>query len=332
MPYTTPTTPEEIRDFVSNFQKTRIFLTAFELNLFSVLSDYKKASAEVAKEIKASEHGTDRLMNSLVALGFLTKENNLFGNTALSRDYFCDDKPAFISGLMHSVNQWDTWSTLTEAVKAGTTVAKRKRGINEREKGWLFSFIDAMHNRAQKQAPDIVRHIDMKGVSKVLDIGGGSGAYAMAFANSGENISATVFDLPNVVELSKKYVADAGLWNKIDFVKGDYHLNDFPLGYDIVFLSAIVHINSFEENMRLIEKCAASLNKCGRIIIQDHIMDNDRTRPIAGAIFALNMLVGTEKGDTYTESEIGEWFKKAGLKDFLRVEASFGNSLIMASK
>lgn len=329
MVYATPQTPEEIRDFVSNFQKTRILLTAFELNIFSVLNNQKLDSTTVANQINANARGTDRLMNALVSLGFLLKENNLFSNTELSLNFLCNDKPGYLSGLMHSVNQWETWSTLTGAVIAGTSVSERKRGINEREKGWLFSFIEAMHNRAYKQAPDIVKHIELTGVKKVLDIGGGSGAYSMAFVNAGEEITATVFDLPNVIELTQKYVNEAGLWSKIDFVKGDYNNDPFPIGYNIVFLSAIVHINSFEENVKLIEKCAKSLNKGGCVIIQDHIMDNSRTQPMAGAIFALNMLVSTEKGDTYTEEEIFEWFKLAGLSEFKRIEASFGNSLLL---
>lgn len=329
MSYTTPTNPEEIRDFVSYFQKARVLLSAFELDIFSVISNRKLTSKEVAETIKADKRGTDRLMNALCALEFLHKESDLFFNTKVSLEYLCKEKPEYMSGLMHSVNQWDTWSTLTDAVIAGATVTQRKRGINEREKGWLFSFIEAMHNRAFKQAPDIVKHIDLAGVQKVLDVGGGSGAYSMAFVNASESITATVFDVPNVIALTKKYIKKSGLSDKIDCAKGDYNRDDFPKGYDIAFLSAIVHINSFEENIALIKKCTDSLNPGGRIIIQDHIMANDRTKPMAGAIFALNMLVSTEKGDTYTEGEIYEWFKNAGLSDFKRIDAGFGNTLLV---
>jgi SAM-dependent methyltransferase len=332
MPYSTPTTPEEIRDFVSYFQKTRIMLSAFELGIFSVLSEKKLTSAEVAEIIKADKRGTDRLMNALCALGFLQKESELFSNTQVSSDYLCEEKPGYLSGLMHSVNQWDTWSTLTDAVIAGTSVARRSTSINAREKKWLGSFIEAMHNRAFKQAPDIVKHIDLSGVQRVLDVGGGSGAYSMAFVSAGKNVTATVFDLPNVIKLTKEYVAKSGFEGKIDFAEGDYNSDPFPKGYDLVLLSAIVHINSYEQNARLIEKCADSLNPGGCVVIQDHIMDSSRTQPMAGAIFALNMLVSTEKGDTYTEGEIYEWFKNAGLSDFARIEAGFGNILLVGKR
>lgn len=332
MSYSTPQNPEEIKEFVSYFQKTRILLSAFELGVFSALSDKKLTSAEVADAINANARATDRLMNALCALGFMQKDKGLFFNTQVSSEFLCKGKPGYFSGLMHSVNQWRTWSTLTDAVIAGTTVVRQKQEVNEREEKRLGAFIEAMHNRAFKQAPDIVKHIDLKGIQRVLDVGGGSGAYAMAFINAGENITATVFDLPKVIRLTKEYVKKSGFAGKIDFVEGNYNFDVFPVGYDLVLLSAIVHINSYEENVKLIEKCAKSLNPGGRIVIQDHIMENNRIQPMAGAIFALNMLVGTEKGDTYTEGEMYEWFKNAGFSEFFRIEAGFGNSLLVGKK
>jgi 2-polyprenyl-3-methyl-5-hydroxy-6-metoxy-1,4-benzoquinol methylase len=172
----------------------------------------------------------------------------------------------------------------------------------------------------------------MKGVKKVLDVGGGSGAFAMAFAKAGKGANATVFDLPNVTPITLKYIHEDKMITKVDTSSGDYNTDPLPKGYDIIFLSAVVHINSYKGNVALIKKCAASLNKGGRIIIQDHVMSEDRTTPPGGAIFALNMLVGTEEGDTYTEKEMREWFEKAGMKFEKRIETFMGNALVIGRK
>jgi 2-polyprenyl-3-methyl-5-hydroxy-6-metoxy-1,4-benzoquinol methylase len=325
-------TPESIRDFINHFQKSRILLSAFELDIFTVLEKAPLTSAETAKKIKADVRATDRLMNAVTAIGFLEKKNNKFQNTLESSTFFVKGKPGYMSGLMHTVSLWQTWSTLTESVRKGTSVFQRPKTINNRDNKWLEAFIGAMHYRASRQAPEIVAKVDLKGVKKVLDVGGGSGAFAMAFANAGKNITATVFDLPNVVPITLNYIYQDGMSEKVDTASGDYNTDPFPKGYDIVFLSAVVHINSYKGNVKLIKKCAAALNPGGRIIIQDHVMNDDRTSPTGGALFAINMLVGTEEGDTYTQKEMREWFEKAGLKFEKKIETFMGNFLVIGRK
>ena len=322
-------TPESIREFINHYQKSRVLLTTFELDIFTLLDKSPKTSAAIAKEIKADARATDRLMNAACALGFLEKKNGKFQNTKESSAFFVKGKPQYMSGLMHTVGQWQTWSTLTECVKKGTSVFKRPKTIKNRDNDWLNAFISAMHYRAAKQAPAIVKLIDMKNVKRVLDVGGGSGAFAMAFTDTGKNITATVFDLPNVLPITKRYIKENGYEKKVDTFGGDYNNDELPKGYDIIFISAVVHINSNKGNIALMKKCAKSLNPSGRIIIQDQVMDNDRITPAPGALFALNMLVGTEEGDTYTEKEIREWFEKSKISFEKRIDVFMGNALII---
>ena len=203
-----------------------------------------------------------------------------------------EGKPDYMAGLMHSVHLWRTWSTLTDAVRAGTTVVQRE-AMNERGVNWLEAFIAAMHMRAYKQAPALVKLLDLRGVRRVLDVGGGSGAYSMAFVHARKGIHATVFDLPNVVPLTGHYIDSEKLADKISTVAGDYEADTLGTGFDLVFLSAIIHINSIESNKRLVKKAYDALNPNGQLVIQDHVMNDDRTAPLPGALFALNMLVGT---------------------------------------
>jgi 2-polyprenyl-3-methyl-5-hydroxy-6-metoxy-1,4-benzoquinol methylase len=324
--------PETIREFITHFQKSRVLLTTFELDIFTVLEGTSLTSVAVANKIKADARATDRLMNAACDIGFLEKKNKKFNNTAEASAYFVKGKPGYMSALMHTVSLWQTWSTLTECVRKGTSVYQRPKTINNRNSKWLEAFIGAMHYRASKQAKEIVAKIDLKGVRKVLDVGGGSGAFAMAFVNAGKGVTATVQDLPNVIPITKKYIKEDKMSKKVDTVSGDYNTDPFPEGYDIIFLSAVVHINSYKENVKLIKKCAASLNPGGQVVIQDQVMNDDRTTPSSGALFALNMLVGTEEGDTYTEKEMREWFAKAGLTFEKRVDVFMGNALMIARK
>ena len=326
-----PVLPEFIRDLAYGFQKSRIVLTAYELEIFSILAEKKKISGEVARLVGADQRATDRLMNALCGLGLLKKEKGKFSNTPVALRYLVKGKPEYISGMMHTVHLWDRWSTLTEAVKKGCSVFGQT-GTNERGEKWLSAFIAAMHDRAVRSAMVIAGEMDLRQVNRVLDVGGGSGAYAMAFVRAKRGLSATVFDLPNVIPLTRKYVSKAKHSGKIGFIKGDYLRDRFDTGYDLVFLSAIIHSNSDKENQKLITKCATALNPGGRVVVQDFIMDEDRTRPVHGAIFSLNMLVGTAEGDTYTEGEVAVWMRKAGLTNTGRHDTPFGTTQIIGWK
>ncbi len=322
--------PLTIREFAASFQKSRILLTGFELDLFSNIDEEGTTSGTVANRLKLNARACDRLMNALVALEFLVKKDNLFYNTEDSFHFLSKRGTNYIGGLMHTNHLWNTWSHLTEVVKTGKSA--RSEEVNERGEGWLFAFINAMHDRAKKLAPGHLANVDLTGVKSTLDVGGGSGAYSMEFVNRNPQIEATVFDLENVVPITKHFVKLEGFDGKIKTYTGDYTKDELPQGFDLVFLSAIIHSNSLETNQQLINKCYNALNPGGRIILHDWIMNGERTEPITGAIFAINMLVGTYFGDCFTEDEVTEIFNNAGFKNVTKKELGGGISRMEGEK
>ena len=323
-------TPDSLAEAALSFQKSRVLLSAYELGIFTVLGKDKKSSSEVANALGTAGRATDRLMNALCAMGLLNKKSGQFANTPPSLKFLVKDSPDYIKGLMHCVHMWDTWSGLTQAVRHGRNASIR--AIDERGEEWLSPFIAAMHERACKNAPAVIKLLDLSAVKRVLDVGGGSGVYSMAFARARKEISATVFDLPNVIALTRGYVEAQGLADRVDMVSGDYNVNEFGGGFDLAFLSAIIHINSPEQNETLVGKAARALKPGGQVVIQDFIMNEDRVHPAYGAVFALNMLVATESGDTYTEFELRQWLNESGLVRITRKDTRFGTTLIIGRK
>jgi predicted O-methyltransferase YrrM len=322
--------PNTIREFAAAFQKSRILLSGFELDIFTHIDEYGTTYNQIADTLNLDEHACERLLNALVSLGFLTKQDQLYYNTVDSFAFLSKKSSDYLGGLMHTNHLWNTWSYLTQVVKTGKSANPSE--INERGEDWLFPFINAMHDRAKKQAPQQLADIDLSGIRSILDIGGGSGAYSMEFVSKNPEIEATVFDLPNVIPITKKFLAKEGYSDRIKTCPGDYTMDVLPQGFDLVFLSAIIHSNSLEVNQDLVRKCFAALNKNGKIVIQDWIMNNDRTQPVGGAIFAINMLVGTEAGDCFTEREVTEMLIAAGFKNISRSEFESGSSRMVAQK
>jgi SAM-dependent methyltransferase len=310
-------TPRAILDMAMAFQRSRPLLTAYELDLFTVLNDERRSSADVAAAIGTNPRATDRLMNALVAMGLLEKHEGRFSNTPVAAATLVKGRPGYLAGLAHTNHLWDTWSAMTRVVRDGRP-APSIGDINDRGSDWLRPFIAAMHWRASQAAPDLVTRLDLDGVSRVLDVGGGSGAYAMAFARARRGISAVVFDLPNVLPLTRAYISQEGLSSEVETQEGDYLRDPLGSGYDLVFMSAVIHSNAAEQNRLLFRKAAAALQPAGRLVVSDFLMDEERDGPLQPALFALNMLVGTPSGDTFTESEVRFWMAEAGLRDIER--------------
>jgi len=324
-------TPDDLMKIVVAFRQSRIILTGFELGVFSVLGAKKLSSAALAVKLQLNARGLDRLMNALCALGLLNKKGGLFFNTAFSARHLVEGKPGYLGGLAHTLYLWNRWSTLTQAVARGGTVL-RSRAPKGNQKKRVRGFIAAMHQRASVQAAATIAPLDLSAVKRILDVGAGSGAFSIALVRKKKDIRATVFDLPDVIPLTRAYVKRAGLAARFTFHPGDFNKDKFKSGYDLVFVSAIIHMNSVAGNKRLLKKCAGVLNRGGQLVIQDFIMNADRTKPAGGAFFAMNMLIGTEAGDTYTDSEVRDWMKGAGLSGIRRVDTPYDSSLMIGRK
>jgi cyclopropane fatty-acyl-phospholipid synthase-like methyltransferase len=219
---------------------------------------------------------------------------------------------------------------LTDVVKTG--IPAHNVEINERGEEWLEAFINAMHDRGKKQAPAQISKIDLQNVESVLDVGGGSGCFCMEFIKRKPGLNTAIFDLPNVIPISKKIIKQENFSGKIDHYSGDYKTDELPKGFDLVFLSAIIHSNSPETNQELVKKCYSSLNTDGKIVIQDWIMNDAKTEPVQGAIFSINMLVGVEGGDCYSENEVSTWMRSAGFSDISKVDLEKGIGQVIGVK
>lgn len=308
---------------------SRIVLTAVELGVFGSLSEGAGASVDVAAEIGADPRATDRLMNALVALGLLTKDGDLFSNTAEAGRYLVPSSPEYAGGaLMHAANLWESWSTLTDAVRRGRAVFEREE---RPDRDWTTSFISAMDWNARAHAPELIGLIDLDGVGRVLDVGGGSGAYAIEMCRAKPDLEAVVFDLPQVVPITQGYIERAGMASRVTTAAGDYTADELGRDFDLVLLSQILHSNSPSENLELLARCRRALRRAGRIVIQEFVVDESRTSPANAVIFALNMLVGTRAGDTYTQSEITAWLDAAGFADVRRIDPPSGATALLVA-
>jgi 3-hydroxy-5-methyl-1-naphthoate 3-O-methyltransferase len=321
------TLPDRLEQMIRGFMPSRCVLTALELDIFTAVGGGATAD-EVGAKIHASARGVSMLLNALVALGLLSKTGDRYQNTAESARFFVQDsKDNHRNGLLHMANLWHRWGTLTEAVRRGSRIPADR----DRSPEWTMSFIAGMQRNAKDRAPLVVKALGTTGVRRVLDLGGGSGAYSIAFAKASVELRCDILDVPEVVPLTKEYVGKAGVEKQVSVRAGDMLRDDLGSGYDLIMLNAICHMFSAEQNEQLFRRALQALAPNGRLAVQDFILNAEKTGPTQAALFSLNMLVGTESGASYSEPEYKTWMSAAGFAYVHRIDLPGPSDLMVGN-
>jgi (2Fe-2S) ferredoxin/predicted O-methyltransferase YrrM len=317
--------PDRLEQMIRGFMPSRCILTALELDIFTAVGE-GASTEQIGTRVHANARGVSMLLNALVALGLLSKTGDDYENTPESARFFAQgSKDSHRNGLLHTANIWHRWSTLTEAVRTGTRIPMDRD--NSRE--WTRNFIAGMQRNAKDRAPLLVKALGAAGVRRILDLGGGSGAYSIVFAKAAPDVHCEILDVPEVVPLTTEYVNQAGVAPQVSVRAGDMLQGDFGRGYDLILLNAICHMFSEDQNRDIFRRARHALVPNGRLVVQDFILNPDKTGPQHAALFSLNMLVGTESGAAYSESEYMQWMKAAGFAEVRRINLPGPSGLIV---
>lgn len=306
---------QRLHEVSSSFQECRILLSAAQLDLFTKLEARPGSVDDLCAAEGWSPRGLAILMDALAAQGILIRspDGHYSVNPSIKGLLVRGGRDSILPMVLHRGAMWETWSQLTEIVRTG--IMPNRKDILSRSSEDMEAFIGAMHVVGQRMAEQIADSIDLNSFSRMLDVGGASGTYIMAFLKKAPNLTATLFDLPEVVAMARKRLAESGFIHRIQMVSGDYNTHELPKGHDLVLLSAIIHSNDREVNRRLFSKIHQALEPGGTILIRDYFLDSSRTSPVDGAIFAVNMLTATTGGTAYTFEEVRADLAMAGFKD-----------------
>ena len=317
--------PDRLDQMIRGYMPSRCILTALELDIFTAVGDGANAE-QIGARIHANARAVAMLLNALVALGLLSKSRDDYKNTAESARFLVQgSKDNHRNGLLHTANIWHRWSTLTDAVRTGTRIPVDYDDTPE----WTRNFIAGMQRNAKARAPLVVKALGTAGVRRILDLGGGSGAYSIAFAKACPYVQCEILDIPEVVPLTSEYVSQAGVSAQVSLRAGDMLQDDFSSGYDLIMLNAICHMFSEEQNQDIFRRAHQALARNGRLVVQDFILNPDKTGPQHAALFSLNMLVATEAGASYSELEYTNWMNAAGFTDVRRIDLPGPSDLIV---
>ena len=320
----TELTIEGLLQLSGGYWSTCALHAGVKLDVFSLIDGTERTAEEVADLRRTDPRASGILLDALASIGLLEKNDSKYIATPFAAATLSKASPGYLGHIiMHHHHLISGWARLDEAVTSGLPIRKPvSHGEDEKIRE---SFLMGMFNLASQLAPGIAASIDLTGRHRLLDLGGGPGTYAIHFCQANPDMSAVIYDLPTTRVFAEKTVASYNLSDRIAFVPGDYHADPIPSGFDVAWLSHVLHADGPSACAVLLRKAVEALNSGGILMVQEFILDDTRDGPQFPALFSLNMLLGTEAGRSYSEGELSAMMKEAGLSDLQRLQLELPN-------
>lgn len=321
---TEPRSANDLLNLSGSYWSACALHAGVKLDLFTPLSACSFTASKLAELVECDVRGLTMLLHALTAMGLLEKHEDSFLVSGISAEFLSRTSPRYLGHiLLHHHHLMASWAHLDEAVRGGGPI--RERYSHGDEKELRESFEMGMFNLAMQIAPQIVPRIDLGGRRRLLDLGGGPGTYAIHFCQHNPGLSAVIFDLPSTRPFAEKTIESFGLSERISFVPGDFLADPLEGSFDVAWLSHILHGMGAAECAAVLGKVNAALAPGGMILIQEFILDDTLDGPIFPALFSLNMLLGTGKGQAYSWGQLEDMLSAAGFQDLQRLSLQLPN-------
>ncbi len=334
-------TPQRILGMGWGFAPPLVIQAAVENGIFNALDRSPMTAKDLAKETGASERGVSAIAGALVGFELLTKDKD--GRYQLAPDaaaFLVKGKPGYHGGLFehYRSDMIPNWLSLPEIARSG----KPKRRVDNPEDGAAFfeGFVDSLFPMNYPAAQALASALESERSAagnlndevQVLDLAAGSGVWGIAQAQASPRVRVTAVDFEPVLAVTRRTAERFGLEERFRFQTGDLRTAELGTGYSVALLGHILHSEGLAHSRALLKRVFAALRPGGTIAIAEFLVNAERTGPPQALIFAVNMLVHTTDGDTYSFEEIGSWLKSEGFENIRTLDVPAPSPLILADK
>jgi len=321
--------------FAWGYAPTLVIEAAVRHGIFDLLNKGPLTAAQVAARTGTSLRGVKGILDVLVSIHLLRHKGERFALTPESAAFLVSTSPAYYGMLFRHISGQllPGWLQLTEVVRTGRPTNK----VNNRKQGAQFfaTFVESLFPLSFPAASALGHHLGIAKVSNsisVLDIGAGSGVWGIALAKQSPDVHIHAVDWPQVLKVTRRVAQKHGVAKRLSTAPGDFFEADFGKGHRVATIGHILHSEGRERSQRLLKKVFHALAPGGTVAIQEFVPNEDRTGPPNALIFAVNMHINTETGDTFTFGEMSQWLRKAGFRNPRLLDVPSVSPLILADK
>ncbi|MGB9476046.1 MAG: methyltransferase, partial [Candidatus Udaeobacter sp.] len=276
------------------------------------------------------------LMNALVGLDLLKKDRKeKYSLTPESAAFLLSNQVGTHAGFFGTIAPQiiSRWLRLPDIVREGRPAV----AVNQETEGTEFfsQLVERIIPMSYPPAQKLGDHLELAGTRnelRVLDLAAGSGIWGIALAQKSPRVRVTAVDWPGMIPTTKRITQTFGVSDRFNYIESDILSADFGSGYNVATLGHILHSEGEQRSRELLKKTFRALKSGGTIAIAEWLVNDDRTKPLPSLMFAVQMLVNTEKGDTFSFNEIKSWLEKAGFKKVRKLQAPGPSPLILATK
>jgi predicted O-methyltransferase YrrM len=324
---TSDSTPVHILQIGMGFWASKTLLSAVELGLFTALDGQSMTADQLGDQLQLHERSRHDFLDALVSLKMLDRDGDgpeaLYRNTAETGTFLDKSQASYIGGILEMANSrlYGFWNNLTEALRTGLPQNEIKEGGDffgalYADESRLEEFMLAMQGVQMGAFLALADKVDFSSAATLCDLGGANGALCAVIAQQHPHLSATIFDLPQVVSLAERYLAKTDVGDRVTVVGGDFFTDELPHA-DVLVMGNILHDWDEEQKKTLIGKAYEALHEGGRLIAIENVIDDARRDNTFGLLMSLNMLIELPGGFDYSGAQFDSWCKGAG---FARTE------------
>jgi hypothetical protein len=328
-------TPERLMQLSWGYAPPLIIQAAVKHRLFDLLDASPKTAPQLAQESGASLRGVTAICNALVGLQFLARTGDCYQLTPESATFLVSSKPAYHGAFFHHVSTQliPNWLDINKVVKTGQPVAP----VNAEKAGTEFfaDFVEGIFPLSYAAAKALGEHLGLskaKDPVSVLDLAAGSGVWGIALAEQSPQVRVSAVDWPPVLAVTERVARRHGVADRVTGISGDLLKVRFGKNHHVATLGHILHSEGAARSRRLLKKTFKALAPGGTIAIMEFLVNHDRTEPVVGLLFAVNMLINTDKGDAFSFEEISGWLCEAGFINPRLLPVPAVSPLVLATK
>lgn len=294
-----------------------LLMTANQYDFFTILSTKAMSAEEVAMRSKTHPRPTEAVLNACVGMDLLSKNRSQFTCSEAARIYLLKGEQKYRGNLIKMHQEfYEYWAQLPSLLKLNKPVVKIPSDHYEEDAAFAALLVKGLNDGARDQARLVAAELDLpKSPIRLLDLGGGGGAYSIALAKRYRNLRAVVFDLPPIIDVARAIIAKSSSRNRVGVQAGDYFRDKWGSRYDVVFISKVLRTEGTRAKKIIIRKAWKALRKGGVIAIHDTMLNSTKTSPPESAIQNISMMLMYPEGGFFSLPELKTWLTEAGFKN-----------------